>query len=68
MRNVSPHRRRLVWFIILAVLTTIFAIGGVELGQITAISGIGFVMLIFGLPLGIIGLGIVGFSLANERR
>lgn len=66
--NRSPRQRRIVWFAVLAVLTVIFAIGGVELGQTASASGIGYLMLLFGLPLAIIGLGIVGFSLANERR
>ena len=68
MRNLSPRQRRIVWFAILVVLTVIFAVGGVELGQSSSGSGIGYLMLLFGLPLAIIGLGIVGFSLANEKR
>lgn len=68
MRNLSPRRQHIVWFAVLIVLTLVFAVGGVELSQGSSASGIGYLMLIFGLPLAIIGLGIVGFSLASERR
>ena len=66
--NLSPRQQRIVWFAVLVVITVVFAIGGVELSQSSSVSGIGYLMLIFGLPLAIIGLGIVGFSLASERR
>lgn len=64
--SLSSHRQRVVWLAVLVVLTVIFAIGGIELSQRG--NDFGYLMLIFGLPLAIIGLGIVGFSLTGERR
>ena len=66
--SLSSHRQRIVWFAVLVVLTVIFAIGGVELSQSSSVSGIGYLMLIFGLPLAIIGLGLVGVSLSKQER
>ncbi len=66
--NLSPRQQRIVWFAVLVVVTVVFAIGGVELSQSATVSGIGYLMLIFGLPLAIIGLGIVGLSLSKQNR
>ena len=64
--NLSPRQQRIVWFAVLVVVTVVFAIGGIELSQRG--SGVGYLMLIFGLPLAIIGLGIVGLSLSKQDR
>lgn len=66
--SLSSHRQRVVWFAVLVALTVIFAIGGVELSQSSSVSGVGYLMLIFGLPLAIIGLGLVGVSLSKHER
>lgn len=65
--NLSPRQQRIVWFVVLAVFTVACAIGGIELSQSATVSGIGYLLLIFGLPLAIIALGIVGFSLGHEK-
>ncbi|HEX6797858.1 MAG TPA: hypothetical protein VF116_09130 [Ktedonobacterales bacterium] len=64
--SLSSHRQRIVWFAVLVALTVIFAIGGIELSQRG--NDFGYLMLIFGLPLAIIGMGIVGFSLSRQER
>ncbi len=64
--SLSPRQQCIVWFAVLVVVTVVFAIGGIELSQRG--SGVGYLMLIFGLPLAIIGLGIVGFTLGHEKR
>lgn len=66
--GLSSHRQRIVWFAVLVALTVIFAVGGVELSQSSSVSGVGYLMLIFGLPLAIIGLGLVGVSLSKHER
>lgn len=66
--GLSSHRQRIVWFAVLVALTVIFAVGGVELSQSSTVSGVGYLMLIFGLPLAIIGLGLVGVSLSKQER
>ena len=66
--SLSSHRQRIVWFAVLVALTVIFAVGGVELSQSSTVSGVGYLMLIFGLPLAIIGLGLVGVSLSKQER
>ncbi|HKS71511.1 MAG TPA: hypothetical protein VJQ45_13890 [Ktedonobacterales bacterium] len=66
--GLSSHRQRIVWFAVLVALTVIFAVGGVELSQSSSVSGVGYLMLIFGLPLAIIGLGLVGVSLSKQER
>jgi hypothetical protein len=63
--HLSSHQRRIAWFVVLVVLTIVFSIAGVELGQTG--SGVGYLMLIFGLPLAIFGLGFVGYSLSHEK-
>ena len=68
MMNLSQRRQRIVWFSVLVALTVIFAVGGVELSQSSTVSGVGYLMLIFGLPLAIIGMGLVGVSLSKQGR
>ncbi|MFI5274311.1 MAG: hypothetical protein ACHQ4H_14855 [Ktedonobacterales bacterium] len=63
---MSSRQQRIGWFIALVVLTIVCAIGGIELGERAV--GIGYLMLIFGLPLSILGLGIIGYSLASEKN